>query len=110
MTVDRLAAVDRCRRKLGALAAQAEWDPLVMVDLALSLIGAANREACDGRCSERDWIEANLYIAEALIGSVAAWSGTGWREALQMVVVRLDLREFEQVVVDGIWALPEVDG
>jgi len=91
-------------RRLRKLIEAAGADPVVLLDVAVVLVGAANREACDGRCSEREWVEGLLRLAQVAVDLVGAWTQA---DALGLLEARLEACEFERVVLDGIWALPE---
>jgi hypothetical protein len=100
-------AYDRGRGKLRELASEVGDRPLVLADLAFSLIGHANRCACDGAVTADEWVELLLDQACITVATVAGWREVSWRKVVRELVRRLDLQEFELQVRDDIWRLPE---
>jgi hypothetical protein len=89
-------------QKLGLAAAAVDYDPLLLVDLAISLLGCANRRACEGACTES-------RLARGLVDNIACWKETSWRTVLNLLAARLEAEHFEQDVLDDLWTLPEID-
>jgi hypothetical protein len=96
-------------RKLQAVAAAADDDPLVLIDVAWELLGYANRRASEGRCTQAEWIAAQHRLARMLVDSIACWKETSWHDVLDVLAARLEVEHFEDEVLTDIWKLPEIE-
>lgn len=106
-TAERQKAFSRALARLGPLIDAADDDPLVVADIAIALLGHANKRAANEFCSKDEWIKQQLWLASITVDTVAAWKEIPWPEALQMLADRLDSHHFEQEVARDIWELPE---
>jgi hypothetical protein len=85
----------------------ADRDPVVLVDVALELLGHANRRACAGGCTRSEWVASEFRLARRLVDNIASWKQTSWREVLDALAARLDFHHFEEEVLSDIWRLPQ---
>ena len=103
---ERRAALERLRPLLGAIAGEADGDPLLLADLALMLLVEANPQLP----LERVEADRLLHLACVLVVDVVGWGEPGWTRAAWMLERMFERREFAEVAAGGISSLPEVDG